>query len=478
MKKTYLIIDLGTGNSRVGLVDSDGQIKVIKTIENVYYVDNNYEDAQYFSPTFWKQQILRLCKEIIDEYPNVKIDGISSSGARETIILIDHDGNDFLGLPNIDNRGRKWVKSIKSKKYIYQKTGRWVTEDFPASKLLGLKKGRPDVFEKVKTFTSLSEWVAYIFTGKNVIEPSQACETQLFDIETRNWSTKLCKLFGLEEILLPTIKKGGEDVGLICYEMKKQLGLTYDIPFIIGGADTQVAVIGANIKQNDIAIVSGTTSPIVTLSNAIHYDEEERCWVDSFIGGELYQIETNPGVTGLNYQRIRNLLFDKVSYDDLEAALREVKDIKCIASFSSLDFEHGKGFPFGGFQMRPPFSAELNRVDLAWAVIGDIACSIYYQYRNLKMMRNMDPPYILGCGGGFQSKVLCQHIADLTQKTLKLPFDFHQSSIVGCIHICNQYFKIEGKGKINEFISYYPNKNTLISKYYDHWYEYRKKINN
>ena len=92
------------------------------------------------------------------------------------------------------------------------------------------------------------------------------------------------------------------------------------------------------MQEGDIAVVSGTTSPVVTLRTERYCDPQERCWTDSWLKGSMYQMETNPGVTGLNYQRIRNLLFDGVSYEDLEAALKEVNSIKCTASFSSLDF--------------------------------------------------------------------------------------------------------------------------------------------
>lgn len=179
--KHYMIVDIGTGNSRVALVREDGALICVKTFENIYYIDEAYEDAQYFDPSFWKRNILGLCREIIHMYPNITIDAISSSGARESIVLINRKQEDFYGLPNIDNRGRAWMAEIQ-KDGIYEKTGRWVTEDFPAAKLMGLSKRRKEIFDQVQTFTSLSEWIGYVLCGKLAIEPSQACETQLYDI--------------------------------------------------------------------------------------------------------------------------------------------------------------------------------------------------------------------------------------------------------------------------------------------------------
>ena len=46
----YLIIDVGTGNSRVALVNETGELIDISSFENKYYKDQSYDDAQYFSP--------------------------------------------------------------------------------------------------------------------------------------------------------------------------------------------------------------------------------------------------------------------------------------------------------------------------------------------------------------------------------------------------------------------------------------------
>ncbi len=477
MSKNYLVIDIGTGNSRVALVKSDGTIIDIETTENAYYMDEAYDDAQYFSPTYWRKYILKMAQNVISRNSNLKLNGITSSGARESIVLINQSMKDFYGLPNIDNRGRAWLNEIKEKKQIYKLTGRWASEDFPAAKLLGLRKKRREIYDEAFTFTSLSEWIGFVLCDELCIEPSQACETQFYDIHKKEWSKELMSYYDISHLQMPTVKKGGTLLGYVSKDMKKFLGLDYDVPFIVGGADTQVAILGANIKDGDIGIVSGTTSPIVALTSTLYIDKDERCWSDCFVGNDLYQIETNPGVTGLNYQRIRKLLFDNVSYDDLEAALGEVTSIKCTASFSSLDFEHARGYQFGGFFMKPPFRADLHRVDMAWAVVADIACSIYYQYKQLLSMIPNNTNYVLGCGGGFQSKILCQHIADLCQKELKLPYGYSQSSILGCIKLCNQYFSITADIDRNEYIIFKPKRDTLIHEYYALWKENRDKVN-
>ena len=72
--KHYLMIDLGTGNSRVALVNSFGEILGIRTHTNVYHRDNRYEDGQYFLPEEWSAYLLRGCRELCQEHPDIQVD--------------------------------------------------------------------------------------------------------------------------------------------------------------------------------------------------------------------------------------------------------------------------------------------------------------------------------------------------------------------------------------------------------------------
>ena len=108
----YLMVDLGTGNSRVALVSSAGKIVDLISSENTYYPDPLYANAQYFDPDEWQTRILNACKTLMERHGDVRISAISSAGARQTIVLIDKDGKAFYSLPNIDNRGQEYMEHL------------------------------------------------------------------------------------------------------------------------------------------------------------------------------------------------------------------------------------------------------------------------------------------------------------------------------------------------------------------------------
>ena len=155
----YLIYDIGTGNSRVCIASAARELIDIRTFENNYYRDFEYEDALYFKPEEMLDKAMRCTKELLAAHPEVRIDAVTAASARESIVLIDREGREFYGLPNIDNRGEAWINSVSGKDEIYRRTGRWVSAVFSAGKLMGLKKVHPDIYNRVEKITSLSEWM-------------------------------------------------------------------------------------------------------------------------------------------------------------------------------------------------------------------------------------------------------------------------------------------------------------------------------
>ena len=474
--KHYLMFDMGTGNSRVCLVDSCGKVLGIKRFDNKYYRDDSYDDGQYFIPERWSEKLIKGCYELCKEHPEIKVNGISAAAARQSFVLIDRCGKAFLGLPNIDNRGKAFINDIGHAEEIYKRSGKWLTEDFGAGKLLGLKVKHPEEFNKIYKITSLSEWMGYIFTGKCSIEPSHASESQLYDLMTKSWSEDICSWYDYDKDILPELVPGGSILGPVDREYAGALNLDEDAVFIVGGADTQIAIRQTGIKAGEIAIVSGTTSPVVTLKDEFFYDPEQRVWVESNVSGDNYQIEMNPGVTGLNYQNMKKLLCPDKSYDELEEEYSGIKEVKCTASFTSLLFYEKRGLRNGGFFMRSPLQDNVTAADLMYSILGDIACATYEELKRLVEITGNDPDFLLGCGGGFQSETLCRMVSSLSGKPLKLKKGFGQATVQGLVSICNEALG-ETSGEEEEYLLFTPEEDNLIFKYYPVWKKNRDKVN-
>ena len=137
MKRYYLLIDIGTGNSKLSIIDNFGKIVKDISFKNEYKVDENYADSVYFCPNEYMKILDSKLKNLLYDFDE-KISAVSSASTRQSIILLGKD-KAIIGLPNIDNRAKKYINNFEMDN-IYKKTGKYFTEDFPAAKIMAYKK--------------------------------------------------------------------------------------------------------------------------------------------------------------------------------------------------------------------------------------------------------------------------------------------------------------------------------------------------
>lgn len=472
-RQGHLIVDIGTGNARVGVVSTDGEILSIKR-ENVHYItDENYEESIYFEPDELWSQITRLSKEALQEAGDIDIRAITATSQREGIVVVDREGSSLLGMPNIDHRGRKWEKDLKDKDLVYELSGRYPTSLFSAFKLVGLRAVYPDQFAKVSCVMSISDWIQFKFSGVEAYEHSQASETLLYDVEAKKWSDVLLSLFDLSMSILPELKDSGSILGKILPAVAEQYGISKDAVVVVGGSDTQLAIRSMEPSPNDVVIVSGTTTPIIKIVSSFEKDPDQRTWTSRHIDKDNFILEANAGVTGLNYQRLKEIFYPNEGYDVIEKELAETTYFQCVASLGSLIADEEEPLVKGGFIFNAPVSHQLTRGSFVFSILWDIACSIYENYKFLCDVSSHNESYIWACGGGVQSRSLRQYLANLLGKSIRIRNTFRQASVLGGAFICNEALGIpnETPSVLEET---FPREQEKFESLYQEWKKARK----
>ncbi len=442
-EKGYLIIDIGTGNVRVAITNQSGEVLHLER-DNVRYIkDELYPDAVSFKPDELWGQIITMAKKAIQHLPEVSIQAITASSQREGIVLIDADGKSLIGLSNHDHRGREWEDIVEDKHFVYIATGRFPTSLFSALKLIGIKNRRPEIYNRSSKMLSISDWAQYQLCGIEGYEHSQASETLLYNVAKKSWSTELCEIFGIDAGVLPPLQSSGSILGKVLPKYAERLNLHPDTVVVVGGADTQLAIKSTQPSVDDIVIVSGTTTPIAKIVGDYITDDQQRTWTNRHIDADNFILEANAGVTGLNYQRLKEIFYPNESYDIIEKELAESTKSQCVASLGSLVAEEKSPITKGGFIFSTPVSHELTRAGFVRATLWDIACSIKENLEILCNVSGSSPDFVWACGGGFQSKLLRQFIADLTGKKVLIREGYQQSSAVGAALICNEALGIK-----------------------------------
>jgi sugar (pentulose or hexulose) kinase len=443
--EAYLVIDIGTGNVRVAVVKTDGEVIGVARDDLRYHSDELYPDSIYFEPEQLWEQLTRLAGEALKQAGDapehsgkVIIKALTSTSQREGIVLIGRDGKSLIGLPNIDHRGREWEHIIADKSRVYQLTGRYPTSLFSAMKLVGIREKRKEIWNEFAFFLSISDWVEYKLTALASYEHSQASETLLYDVAGKKWSDELCNVFNLSTNYLPELRDSGTVSGVILRTIAEDWNIAADAIVVKGGGDTQLAIKSTLPSVEDMVIVSGTTTPIVKLVDHYITDVEERTWTSRDIENGRFVFEANAGVTGLNYQRLKEVFYPNEGYDVIEKELSEIKSYNCMASLGSLIAVEKTPLVRGGFIFPAPVSHELTRGSFVWATLLDIAFSIAENYKILKEVAGHAPDYVWACGGGLQSRLLRQLIANIIGKNVQVRHGFEQSSAIGGALLCNE----------------------------------------
>jgi autoinducer 2 (AI-2) kinase len=474
MKEAYLVIDIGTGNVRVAVANVKGEVLSVER-DNVHYTkDELYPNALSFNPDELWEQIIALTKKVLNNHPGLDIKAITASSQREGIVLLGFDGESLIGLPNHDHRGREWENTISAedKEYAYKLAGRYPSSLFSALKIIGLKNKHPEINEKIATMLSISDWAQYKLSGVAGYEHSQASETLLYDVEKKSWSKELCRIFSINENILPGLQNSGTVLGKILPEYADSLSISPEAVVMVGGADTQLAIKSTQPKVEDIVIVSGTTTPVVKIINEYAVDQHQRTWTNRHVDSDAFIFETNAGVTGLNYQRLKEVFYPNEGYDVIEKELAELKgSSQCIASLGSLIADEKSPLIKGGFIFDAPVSDQLTRAGSVWAALWDIACCIRENFNVLCEVTPYHQDYVWACGGGFQSGILRQFIASLINKKVQLREGYNQASVSGGALICNELLGKNEHADAPVEITYPKD-----LEYYDSLYKEWKKV--
>ncbi len=477
-QEAYLVLDIGTGNVRSAIVNPSGEILGVARADIRYYRDELYPESIYFKPEELWSQLQQLTAEAMRQAGEVHIKAATTTSQREGIVLIDKSGRAVIGLPNIDHRGREWENACHDKSRIYQLTGRYPTSLFSAYKLVGIRERRKEIWNELSFFLSISDWAAWELSGVPLYEHSQASETLLYDVEKGKWSDELCKLFDIAPALLPALSQSGSVAGKIKADIAHAWKIDETTLVITGGGDTQMAIKSTSPSVGDVVIVSGTTTPVVKLEGNYITDKDERTWTSRDIAEGRFVFEANAGVTGLNYQRLKEVFYPNEGYEVIEKELAENTYKHCSASLGSMIAGEKKPVIRGGFVIPVPVAHELTRAGFVWSTLMDIAFSIAENYKVLADVSGHDAGYIWACGGGLQSKTLRGMIAAITGNEVRVRKGFEQASVVGAAMLCNEAIgvSVQQKESAVESSVHSSEDTEAYRSYYKEWQRTREQF--
>ena len=256
-----MAIDAGTGSCRAILFDREGNQVATAQEEWSHPSIPKYPGSQVFdTATNWGliSKCVRGAISSASADPS-DVKAVSATSMREGMVLYDEGGKEIWACPNVDSRAVREAASLirtGAAREIFREGGDWVSITAPP-RFLWIRKNQPDIFKRIRHMGMISDWILYRLSGRFVTDPSVGSSSGMFDLRRRRWSERTAGLCGLTSGIFPEVEEPGSTVGETTKRAAEETGLRPGTPVVLGGADTQLGLIGIGASESGEAAVVG-----------------------------------------------------------------------------------------------------------------------------------------------------------------------------------------------------------------------------
>lgn len=214
---------------------------------------------------------------------------------------------------------------------------------------------------EARLWLPMNSYIVYRLTGGLGMDYSQASRTGALDITRRTWSEEIFRHLPFDAEVFPSLVDCGVAIGELTDEVKRQLGIDYDVPVSLAGHDHICGSFTVAAFRDDVILDSmGTAENISTMIdlNEIRLDEfmAEGIHLGAHVVPEKYYVYKAFDFSGAVLNQVASLLLSKpvveVSGDDysllcLEAEPYFGQDPGTLRVFMSEDNHLAQGYPPG-----------------------------------------------------------------------------------------------------------------------------------
>ena len=215
MDRFVLALDQGTTSSRAIIFNHEGQI----------IASEQKEFTQYFPKPSWvEHDAMEILATQVEVAQNVlKNNGISPeqiasigiTNQRETVVMWERATGKPVHKAIVWQCRRtaemcKGLEETGVKNIIKDKTGLLLDAYFSGTKVKWILDNVPGLYEKAQKgeicFGTIDSWLLFNLTGNHYTEPTNACRTLMYNINTGKWDDELLDILEVPKEILPEIK--------------------------------------------------------------------------------------------------------------------------------------------------------------------------------------------------------------------------------------------------------------------------------
>jgi xylulokinase len=418
-----MAIDIGTTSVKCLIMNEYGDI--IASASKGYPILNRKPSWVEQNPEDWWKAVIYSINECLQIVNPNHISAISLSGHMSALVLVDETGTPVL--PSIlisDTRSTNQTSFLRT--YYLERftkiTGNEPLDAFTVSKLLWAKEESPQLFQQASKFLFPKDFIRFHLTGRMGTDPTDAGNSLLYDLSTKDWDWEMISELSLPRHLFPELTETTEVFGHISKKAAQLTGLRQGTPVITGGADMACSQIGTGaIQEGTLAITLSTSGQVVT---SIPEPQKHGIGKVTFHPGAVSNSMYTMGsifTGGLGVEWGYKFLFNKqeMNLSDYQELRKLTEEMKKFSPGSQgllfLPFLVGSGTPYFNPKDRASWiglSLNQDKALLLHSILEGITFNILENVNIMKEMGVSIKQIYLGAGGS-HNELWCQMIADM-----------------------------------------------------------------
>ena len=262
-------LDIGTTGCKLTVFDQDGSC-----LDQAYqdYPVRRQSSGHEIDAEAVMDGVFSAMEAIGARQPDIAGIGVASFG--ETFVLADENGMPLHpAMLYTDPRGKEECAELEEKigrERIANITGTKPHEMYSISKMMWMKRHKPEIFSKAKHIFLMEDFVVFRLTGSAQIDYSLAARTMAFDIRTLDWSGEIFACAGIDRALMSGTVPPGTGAGRLLPEIAERTGMPSQPQIVSISHDQVAAAVGAGAFDGSVAVDgAGTVECLIPVYDAM-----------------------------------------------------------------------------------------------------------------------------------------------------------------------------------------------------------------
>lgn len=463
--RLVLAVDLGTSGCKCALVSLDGTVHAWAFRAVTLHVQGALAEQD---PADWWTALLESAGEILaaDAGLRSRVVAVCCSTQTEGTVCVDRHGQplgraltwlDSRGAAAMARRARGRVVNIEG--YAPLKLWRWLRLTGGAPSLSGrdsaghmayLRDHEPERYEHTHQFLNVLDYLNLRLAGRFCATQDSmltAWVTDNRDVRHVRYDAGLIRLLGIDAAKLPELVRSTDILGPVLPEVAQALGLEPTTVVVAGAVDNSAVAVGAAVGDYETHLYLGTSSWLGAHVPSMKTDVRHKiaavpCAVD---GRYLAMALQSTAGANLSFLRDRILYHpDELASDEEHPAVYEMLN-KIAARVPPgargllyTPWLLGERTPVDDPRLRAGLlnmSLEHTREDIFRAFLEGVALNTRWMLEPFARFLGRDAGTITAVGGGAQSDVWCQIMADVTGQPIRQLASPIQTNAIGAAFI-------------------------------------------